>query len=125
MPAIPKEILKTPDTTSVGHIFVEQRKSPRRRSEIPQGLRICTPAERGGARKVAAILVDANDSGVGVETYVPLRVGSTVAVEGELRHTGYSLALKGQARVMHAKALGDGVYRIGLAFEEIAYRRSA
>jgi hypothetical protein len=50
-------------------------------------------------------------------------VGSTVFVEGKLRHTSYSLALKGQARVMHARSLGDGVYRIGLVFEKVAYRR--
>lgn len=72
---------------------------------------------------MAAKLVDAGETGVGVETCVPLRVGSTVAVEGRLRHSGYSLALKGQARVMHARALGGGVYRIGLAFEDVAYRR--
>lgn len=54
-----------------------------------------------------------------------LRVGSTVVVEGKLRHRSYSLALKGQARVVQARALGDGVYRIGLSFEDVAYRRAA
>jgi hypothetical protein len=104
-------------------LLVEQRKSPRRRPEIPQGIRICTDAEPGGARTLAAKLVNASDTGVGVDTYVPLRVGSTVFVEGKLRHTSYSLALKGQARVVHARALGDGVYLIGLVFEKVAYRR--
>jgi hypothetical protein len=56
---------------------------------------------------------------------VSLRVGSTVVVEGKLRHRSYSLALKGQARVVQARALGDGVYRIGLSFEDVAYRRAA
>lgn len=72
---------------------------------------------------MAAKLIDSGDMGVGVDTCVPLRVGSRVAVEGKLRHTGYSLALKGQARVVHARALGEGVFRIGLAFEDVAYRR--
>jgi hypothetical protein len=109
----------------VSHLVVDQRKSARERPEIPQGIRICTDNEPGGARILAAKLVDASETGVGVDTYVPLRVGSTVVVEAKLLHTSYSLALKGQARVMHARALGDGVYRIGLAFENVAYRRPA
>jgi hypothetical protein len=107
----------------VSTLIAEQRKSLRQRPEIPQGIRICTDSEPGGSRTVAAKLVDAGETGVGVDTCVPLRVGSTVVVEGKLRHGSYSLALKGQARVMHARSLGDGVYRIGLAFEDVAYRR--
>ncbi len=116
---------ETPDIVVVSALILEQRRSPRRRPEIPQGIRICTDTEPGGARTLAAKLVDTSETGVGVDTCVPLRVGSTVVVEGKLRNTSYSLALKGQARVMHARALGDGVYRIGLIFEDVAYRRPA
>jgi hypothetical protein len=119
----PNESCKTPDIVIVSTLISEQRRSARRRPEIPQGIRICTDAEPGGARTLAAMLVDASETGVGVDTCVPLRVGSTVVVEGKLRHASYSLALKGQARVMHARALGDGVYRIGLVFEDVVYRR--
>jgi hypothetical protein len=112
-----------PDIVGVSTLIAEHRKSPRHRPEIPQGIRICTDAEPGGSRTLAAKLVDAGETGVGVDTCVPLRVGSMVVVEGKLRHRSYSLALKGQARVVHARALGDGVYRIGLAFEDVAYRR--
>lgn len=114
---------ETPDIVVVSTLITEQRRTPRRRPEIPQGIRICTDAEPGGARTVAAKLVDTSETGVGVDTCVPLRVGSIVVVEGKLRHSSYSLVLKGQARVMHARALGHGVYRIGLAFEDVAYRR--
>lgn len=114
---------KTPDIVSVSTLITEQPRSPRRRPEIPQGIRICTDTEPGGARIVAAKLVDTSETGVGVDTCVPLRVGSTVVVEGKLRHSSYSLALKGHARVLHARALGHGVYRIGLVFEDVAYRR--
>jgi hypothetical protein len=119
------EIRRNADILGVSSLLAEQRKSVRRRPKIPQGIRICTEAEPGGARTLAAKLVDASETGVGVDTYVPLRVGSSVIVEGKLRHTGYSLALKGQARVTHTRALGDGVYRIGLIFENVAYRRSS
>lgn len=111
------------DIVGVSTSIAEQRKSPRYRPEIPQGIRISTGAEPGGSRVLAAKLVDAGETGVGVETCVPLQVGSIVVVEGKLRHRTYSLALKGQARVMHARSLGQGVYRIGLAFEDVAYRR--
>lgn len=104
-------------------LIAEQRKSARHRPEIPQGIRISTGSEPGGARILAAKLVDAGETGVGVDTCVPLQVGSVVVVEGKLRHRSYSLSLKGQARVMHARSLGGGVYRIGLAFEDVAYRR--
>ncbi|MEX2300322.1 MAG: hypothetical protein WD733_05265 [Bryobacterales bacterium] len=106
-------------------LIAERRKSPRQRTEIPQGIRISTDSEPGGSRTLAAKLVDAGETGIGVDTCVALRVGSTVAVEGKLRHRSYSLALKGQARVVQARALGDGVYRIGLSFEDVAYRRAA
>ncbi len=111
------------DIVGVSTLIAEQRKGPRHRPEIPQGIRISTDAEPGGSRVLAAKLVDAGETGVGVDTCVPLQVGSTVAVEGKLSHRTYSLALKGLARVVHARSLGHGVYRIGLAFEDVAYRR--
>ena len=123
MPLLLMEPREPADIVVVSTLITEQRRTPRRRPEIPQGIRICTDAEPGGARTVAAKLVDTSETGVGVDTCVPLRVGSTVVVEGKLRHSSYSLALKGQARVMHARALGHGVYRIGLIFEDVAYRR--
>jgi hypothetical protein len=114
---------KLPDIVGVSTLIAEQRNSPRHRPEIPQGIRICTDSEPGGSRTLAAKLVDTGETGVGVDTCVPLRVGSMVVVEGKLHHRSYSLALKGHARVVHARALGGGVYRIGLAFEDVAYRR--
>lgn len=118
-----REAPEATDIVGVSTLIAEQRKSPRHRPEIPQGIRISTDAEPGGSRILAAKLVDAGETGVGVDTCVPLQVGSIVVVEGNLRHRTYSLALKGQARVMHARSLGHGVYRIGLAFEDVAYRR--
>ncbi len=72
---------------------------------------------------MAAKLVDASESGLGVETYVPLPVGSLVDIQGDLRQTGFSLTLEGQARVVHTRKCPEGVFRIGLAFEEVHYRR--
>jgi hypothetical protein len=62
---------------------------------------------------------------VGVDTCRPLRVGSLVVVEGKLHHRSYSLSLEveGQARVIHARSLGDGLYRVGLVFQGVVYRR--
>jgi hypothetical protein len=46
-----------------------------------------------------------------------------VVVEGNLKEAGYALVLKGQARVTHAREMGNGTFRIGLWFDEVSYRR--
>jgi hypothetical protein len=104
-------------------VLIEQRKKPRRRPAVPQGIRISTGRERGAGRIVAAKLIDGSEAGVGVETFVPLPVGSVVVVEGNLKEAGYALVLKGQARVTHAREMGNGTFRIGLWFDEVSYRR--
>jgi hypothetical protein len=116
---------KIPDIVGVNNMIAVQRKNLQHRPEIPQGIRIRTDSEPGGSRTLAAKLADAAETGVGVDTCWPLRVGSIVVVEGKLHHRSYSLSLEveGQARVIHARPLGDGVYRVGLAFQGVVYRR--
>jgi hypothetical protein len=58
---------------------VERRRQNRRRGKTEQALRI-TIAGADGSAEIPARLVDTSDSGIGVETAVPLAVGSSVRV---------------------------------------------
>ena len=82
-------------------------------------------AAEGGFRKLAALLVDFSDGGLGLEMFVPLKVGSRVDVHGDLRSADMELRGDGNARVAHSRRLAGGNYKIGLALQEVAYSKSA
>lgn len=82
-------------------------------------------AAEGGFRKLAALLVDFSDGGLGLEMFVPLKIGSRVAVHGNLRSDDMELRVDGNARVAHSRRLPGGNYKIGLALHEVAYSKSA
>ena len=103
----------------------DRRRTSRKAVDLPAGLKISTYGEQGSRRTFAAKLIDATDSGVGVEMYVPLVEGSTVALDGELTSPDLSLNLQGRARVIYCRCEDGGTFRVGLAYEEIAYRKTA
>ena len=92
---------------------------------MPQGLQVTVQERHGKPRTLAAKLLDFNKEGVGVEMFVPLRVGSPVTVEGRLKSTDLELLVNGSARVIHSRRLRDGNYRVGLSLDDVAYRKSA
>ena len=103
----------------------DRRVSPRRRVDLPAGLKISSYGESESPRKFAAKLVDVSETGVGVEMFVPLVVGSVVRVAGDLYSSDYSLNLQGKARVIYCRCEKEGSFRIGLAYEQVAYRKIA
>ena len=58
----------------------DRRVSPRRRVDLPAGLKISSYGESESQRKFAAKLVDVNETGIGVDMFVPLVVGSAVTL---------------------------------------------
>ena len=103
----------------------ERRASPRRRVDLPAGLKISSYGESGSPRKFAAKLVDVNETGIGVAMFVPLVVGSAVSLAGDLHHSDYSLNIQGKARVVYCHCGKEGAFHIGLAYEQVAYRKIA
>ena len=103
----------------------DRRVSPRCRVDLPAELKISSYSESESPRKFAAKLADVSETGIGVEMFVPLVVGSTVAVAGDLHSPDYSLNLKGKDRVIYCHCEKEGVFRIGLAYEQVAYRKIA
>ena len=104
---------------------LERRRAPRRPVDLPAGLKISTYGEAGSPRTFAAKLIDANEGGVGVEMFVPLVEGSIVSVDGELSIPDLSLNVHGQARVTYCRCENGGTFRVGLAYEEVSYRKTA
>ena len=78
-----------------------------------------------GHRTLAAVLVDFSEIGLGLEMFVPLRVGSLVDLHGNLRSDTFALRVDGTGRVVHSSRLPGGNYQIGLALQDMAYRKSA
>ena len=56
--------------------------------------------------------------------FVPIKAGSTVAVEGRLQAAGLELLVSGSAQVVYCRRLPAGNYRVGLSLDEVAYRKS-
>ena len=103
----------------------DRRVSPRRRVDLPPGLKISSYGESESPRKFAAKLVDVNETGLGVEMFVPLVVGSAVTVAGDLYSSDYCLNVQGKARVIYCHCEKEGTFRIGLAYEQVAYHKIA
>ena len=110
---------------SMSEKMFDRRHTARKAVDLPAGLKVSTYDEQGSPRTFAAKLVDVTESGVGVEMYVPLVEGSTVALEGELANADLSLNLQGRARVVYCRCENGETFRVGLAYEEVAYRKTA
>lgn len=102
------------------------RRTQSRASAPPlQRIEVKVAEARGGYRKLAAVLVDFSDAGLGLDMFVPLRIGSQVDIHGDLRSPELTLYVIGHARVAHSRRLRCGNYRIGLALDQVAYSKSA
>ncbi len=104
---------------------MERRREKRSRPQLPQALRVTFKDKAAAPRSLPAKVVDFNPGGIGVEMFVPLPVGSLVEVQGDLRSEDLSVSVHGRARVAHSRRDSDGNYRIGLALQEMALRKSA
>jgi hypothetical protein len=103
---------------AAGSAAAERRKQLRTEKSRSEHLRI----EYHG-KLLAAKLVDAGDGGLGAEMYVELQPGTAVAFAGELHSPFFCMKLHGRARVAHCRTRKEGVYRVGLAFEDINVRK--
>ena len=56
---------------------------------------------------------------------VPLTVGSIVSLNGILKNEELGIRVQGRARVLHCRGNQEGNFHIGLAYEDLAYSRSA
>jgi len=100
----------------------ERRREPRHKMTLPHGLTISAYGMPDMPRRLAAKVIDAGENGLGIEMFVPLVSGSTVSLRGEFHGEGISMSLEGRARVVYCIAQASGMFRIGLAFENVAYR---
>jgi hypothetical protein len=96
----------------------ERRKQLRTEKSRSEHLRL----EYHG-KLLAAKLVDASDGGLGAEMYVELQPGAAVAFAGELHSPFFCMKLHGRARVAYCRTREEGVYRVGLAFEDVNVRK--
>jgi hypothetical protein len=64
-------------------------------------------------------LVDVSKGGLGVESFTPLPLATLVNVQGELHSQDSCIEFGGTAWVVHCLAREDGVFRIGLNFENL------
>jgi len=103
---------------------LNRRNTTRSQGPSVQGLELKVSAP-DGERRLAARLVDFSEKGIGLEMFVPLRVGAQVEVHGNLYSDDLDLRVDGCAQVIHSQRLPGGNYRVGLSLSEMAYRKSA
>jgi curved DNA-binding protein CbpA len=94
----------------------ERRRRPRRKESTSGEIQITVTRPNGGLQALTAQLVDTREWGVGIETSVPLEVGSEISILGSA--AGLSvLSGKKEARVVHCRLREEGAYRTGCEFD--------
>jgi hypothetical protein len=103
----------------------DRRGETRRSVDLPNGIEIRVPTTDGRTRAIMAQLVDASNSGIGVETFIRLERGTTVLVQADLTASGMALAFGGKARVAHTREVSPGRYHVGLELKNVRYARAS
>ncbi len=96
----------------------QQRRQKRQTQKRPVGLQLETASSNGKAAAMPATLVDFSEYGCGLQTTTPLNVGEMVTVKNlgfPNRENGVTTR---KARVIYCRLYDEGIYRLGLAFEE-------
>ncbi len=110
-------------SSGVTGTFQEQRRHPRTREYGPQELVVCFQDEAGQPQTMRTVLWDFSEGGLGMDSNNVLQEADDVIVSGELHSEDYSVAFRARARVAYCREIGREVYRIGVAFREVSYRR--
>ena len=95
----------------------ERRRKPRTPLYCTDKLTITSPATT-----LSVLARDFSRGGMAVDAPQALKEGSTVWLAGPLEIDGYRLEVSGQARVAHCRPSPDGLFRVGLAFQNVHYR---
>jgi hypothetical protein len=99
-------------------VETERRKERRGRDSRASRLgEITLSFPDNGRPDMPASLADLSEWGLGVETALPLQVGSRIVATGAFFSANSALGSKRDVRVVHCRS-HDRVYRCGLAFED-------
>ncbi len=112
-------------SSGVTGTFEEQRRHPRTREYGPQELVVSFQDETGQPQTMRTVLWDFSEGGLGMDSNNPLQEADDIIVSGELHSEEYSVAFRARARVAYCREIGRELYRIGVAFREVSYRRLA
>ena len=103
--------------------FEEQRRHPRTQEYGSQELVVSFQDETGQPQTIRTVLWDFSEGGLGMDSNNCLQEADDVIVAGELHSEAYSVAFRARARVAYCREIGRELYRIGVAFREVSYRR--
>ena len=87
-------------------------------------LRLHYWARGGGRQIVIARLLNLNSKGAGIETLVPLDAGASVSAAGKVIADGVGVPIDASARVAYCRRSPAGIYRVGLAFDDLESHHS-
>jgi c-di-GMP-binding flagellar brake protein YcgR len=115
---------QSPDASAgVAGEFDDQRRHPRTREYGPQELMVCFTGETGEMQTLKEVLWDFSEGGLGMESKVALPAEEEVTISGELHSPYYSVAFRSKARVIYCRPITSTIYRVGVSFREVSYRR--
>ena len=105
----------------MGGIIDDRRAGSRTPVDRLQGLRIAA-TEGDAFRILPARLTDLSSGGFGVQMLVSLPAGSRVFVSCEYLCDNVCLDLRGWSRIAYCEDRGDGLFQIGIAFQDVKCR---
>ena len=100
----------------------ESRRFPRSRSYRTQKLQLTSRDGSGADEICQAKLWDFSEGGLGMDSPRSFETGALLDIDAELLGPAYSIGLKARARVVYCRRIDTKVYRVGVAFIDIAYR---
>jgi c-di-GMP-binding flagellar brake protein YcgR len=101
----------------------DQRRHPRTREYGPQDLMVCFTGDNAEMQTVKTVLWDFSEGGLGMESSVALPSDQEITISGELHSPYYSVAFRSKARVVYCRPITSTIYRVGVSFREVSYRR--
>jgi hypothetical protein len=103
----------------------EKRNFRRTRGQGPQSLTLTHQDADGRLKTSVAKLYDFSDGGLGMDAPRAFQPGEIFQVNGTLRGPVYSMEIDARVRVAYCRKIDTDVYRVGVAFLDVSYRRIA
>ena len=105
------------DRMDMPHIR-ERRRWLRTALESPENVSLCYTDSAGKLQLIQVLVRDASDRGLGVISPLALPVGSCVSAGGSVNTAPVALSAR-RAAVASCRALEDGTFIVGLAYEQL------
>ena len=100
----------------------EHRRHSRTQDYGPQKLNI-TYTDGADEKSCQTVLWDFSEGGLGMDSPRSFATGDIIQIRGNFFGPAYSMSVEATARVAYCRRIEPEVYRVGVAFTDVAFKR--